>query len=93
MSKTHLGHYYGPAPSDAELGIGTTQSPFDAGEFVCVDNPRFHGYGIVDYVIPAQPCKVAVRLENGNTWHYDASTVRAVTPEDISKIPCALKEQ
>lgn len=24
MSKEHLGHYYGPAPSDAELGIGKT---------------------------------------------------------------------
>lgn len=47
---------------------------FRVGDHVMVDNPRFHGTGIVDSIDP--PFKVWVKLSNGNTWAYEWATVK-----------------
>lgn len=47
MSKTHLGHYIGPAPTDAELSIGTTQRNKNEASLelahMCAANPKLLG--------------------------------------------------
>lgn len=49
------------------------QRDFKAGDRVQVENPRYSGTGIVQYVKP--PLWVGVLLSNGNTWDYEWPTV------------------
>lgn len=51
-----------------------TADVFPLGSVVYVYHPRFTGFGIVtSYECP--PDQLAVRLENGNVWHYEIDTI------------------
>lgn len=58
---------------------------FRPGGLVRVDCARFRGFGfaVVDGDCP--PCKLAVMLENGNTWWYPIDSVVPVT--DLRLVP------
>lgn len=53
---------------------------FKKGDQVQVENPRYSGPGVVQYVKP--PLWVGVRLSNGNTWDYEWPTV---SPMEVAK--------
>lgn len=60
---------------------------------VYVDNPQFTGYGIAKYDSGDRKRVIGVLLENGNTWEYDATTVREARHEELPKMPRAIREQ
>jgi hypothetical protein len=51
------------------------QDQFPLGEVVRVDADSYKGFGIIDSYCDLSPANVAVRLENGNVWHYPVETV------------------
>jgi hypothetical protein len=56
-----------------------SQAPaLEPGRTVRVDDPRFHGEGIVQYLVPPRPAYVGVRLQNGNVWEYEATKVQQI---------------
>ena len=57
------------------------------GRNVYVDNPQFQGYGIAQYDSGERKRVIGVLLENGNTWEYDAATVRAAREDERDKFP------
>lgn len=61
--------------------------PIKFGQPVYVKNPQFAGYGIAQYDSGSRKRVIGVLLENGNTWDYDADTVRNATPEEYDKMP------
>lgn len=65
---------------DVAKEIAQRQKPtlFTKGQIVQVDNPQYRGKGIVQYDSGARKRIVGVLLENGNTWNYDADTVKLV---------------
>lgn len=48
---------------------------FVSGQRVIVNNPRYHGSGIVQYDTGTRKRMVGVLLGNGNTWEYEVETV------------------
>lgn len=69
------------------------QPGYLTGRFVRVDNPRFTGYGYAEYDTGARERCIGVRLENNNIWQYEAVTVRAITPDEMGKVPRGLRER
>lgn len=61
------------------------------GGAVYVDNPQFRGYGIAQYDNGGHR-RIGVLLENGNTWEYDAATVRTATPDEYHKMPHLIRK-
>jgi hypothetical protein len=57
------------------------------GKVVRVDNERFTGFGYATHDSGQRKRVISVMLGNGNTWAYDADTVRAATPEEIPLAP------
>lgn len=54
---------------------------------VYVENEQFTGYGIAQYDTGLRKRAIGVLLENGNTWEYDAATVRNALPDEYHKMP------
>lgn len=62
------------------------------GTPVYVDNPQFTGYGIAQGDSGSRKRVISVQLENGNTWNYDADTVRNALPDEYHKMPRAIQD-
>lgn len=63
------------------------------GGMVYVSNQQFTGYGIAVCDSGNRKRVIGVLLENGNTWNYDAETVRNALPDELHKAPRALRER
>lgn len=59
--------------------------------FVKVDCSQFHGYGFAVLSSDVPPDRVAVHLENGNTWWYPIDAVVSVT--DLQEVPRSVRRQ
>lgn len=64
-----------------------------SGSMVYVDNEKFTGYGIAMSGPSQRKSCISVWLENGNTWEYDAATVRNALPDEYHRAPRALCER
>lgn len=63
------------------------------GGMVYVNNQQFTGYGIAVCDSGNRKRVIGVLLENGNTWNYDAETVRNAQPDEFHKAPRVLRER
>lgn len=66
-----------------EKSIALSPPMYKHGARVVVDHPRYKGEGHVAY---NKPRVVGVLLGNGNTWEYEAETVRPCTRKTIQQL-------